>query len=134
MLLEIEQAMQAAIKASGKFRTVDHWAGQPEEILKAAQAFPSAWFSYSGADYDEQEIIGATSGPADLRWLLIIAYQDGTATKGAPGYDLIETVRNTMSGCAAAGFGMVWLITDQQLMAAGGKTLHGFVLGINNVQ
>jgi len=126
----IEAILAAIVEALGEIEgvpTLGTWEGDVDEIVARPQRLPALQVCYDGADFGEKATIGANQADITQEFTVVaIARSLRTRAEGAAScHALVEAVRTALIGLKVEGYGHLWPVREDLVLAEGGVIAYG---------
>lgn len=124
MINEISEAILARLREVNGVKTVGAWTGELKDILEKTQLMPSLHALYAGAKFDQT---GGQSYEIEMNWTVLCAVRNtrGRMDAATACYALVDIVRARLAGSDCGGYGILWPVAEELILAEEGFILYG---------
>ena len=127
MIKEIQDDIIGQLQAIPSVKTVDVWQGDIEDLLKVPQKMPSLQLLYQGCSFESKKVIGANIAPHDMTFLIVLLNKNLKNRKQGSEecYEIIESLRTKLISYKIGGYGWLWPVKEELILAGGGLLAYG---------
>ena len=133
MLTTIQTTIIDTLTGLNRFKTVDAWRGDIEELIKSPARLPAAYVLFAKGDYQRPRTIGATVALANLGWTVLIITRNLGDRKGTDSFQVLEAAVAALTK-KDVGCGWLWPETIELIEAGQGVAVYGVQFGVEQRQ